>query len=409
MTTREACQARDANDPLAHLRARFVLPDGEIYLDGNSLGPLGVNVAARMARAVENEWGRGLIRSWNAAGWYEASRRVGGRIAALIGAERDEVIVADSTSVNLFKLLVAALRLNPARHKVLVATDDFPTDRYVAAGVAAMTGAAFATFDPGEPEIAIDRDTAAVVLTQVNYKSGRLYDMKRIAGAAQAKGALTLFDLSHSAGAMKVELNRCGADFAVGCTYKYLNGGPGAPAYLFAAARHHAAMRNPIEGWFGHAEPFAFSEGFVPANGIVRMLSGTPPMLSLLALEEALSAFDGVDLGALRDKSLALTELFVALADERLAPLGFTLASPRDGASRGAQASLAHEHGYAIMQALIARGITGDFRAPDLVRFGLVPMTVRFVDVFDTIVALADIVKARAWDKPEFTTRKVVT
>ncbi len=407
--TRKDCEARDDSDPLAHLRGRFVLPEGEIYLDGNSLGPLGTTIASRMAHAIEHEWGQGLIRSWNAAGWYEASRRIGSRIARLIGARPDEVVLADSTSVNLFKLVLAALNLRPARRKVLVATDDFPTDRYIATGVARLTGTNFATFDPDEPESGIDDDAAVMLLTEVNYKTGRLYDMARIVRAAHAMGALTIFDLSHSAGAMQVALNACNVDFATGCTYKYLNGGPGAPAYLFAASRHHAQMRNPIEGWFGHADPFLFAEGFTPADGISRMFSGTPPMLSLIALEEALTAFNGVDLAALRAKSVALTDLFIALSDDVLAPLGFTLAAPRDSARRGAQVSLAHEQGYAIMQALIARGITGDFRAPDLVRFGLVPLTTRYVDVFDTIDALRDIVQTRAWDTPEFRTRKAVT
>lgn len=398
----------DAGDGLARLRSRFVLPEGEIYLDGNSLGALGVNVAARMARVIEDEWGRGLIRSWNAAGWYEASRRVGATIARLIGAEAGEVIVADSTSVNLFKFVVAALKLNPSRKRVLVAADDFPTDRYVSAGVASLMGASFATFDPDDAG-AIGGDVAAVVLTQVNYKTGRLYDMDAIVRAVHAKGALAIFDLSHSAGVMPVALNAAGADFAVGCTYKYLNGGPGAPAYLFAASRHHARMENVIAGWFGHADPFLFAEGFAPADGIARMLSGTPPTLSLLALEEALKVFDGADLAALRAKSLALTGLFVSLSDAMLAEFGFVLASPRDGRLRGSQVSLAHPEGYAVMQAMIARGITGDFRAPDLVRLGFVPLYTRFVDVFDTAMAMREIMQTRAWDTAEFRTRKAVT
>jgi kynureninase len=398
----------DAADPLIGLRSRFVLAEGEIYLDGNSLGALGVGVPMRMARAIEDEWGKGLIRSWNAAGWYEASRRVGAAIARLVGARADEVIVADSTSVNLFKVVVAALRLNPGRKKVMVAADDFPTDRYVSAGVASLMGANFAAFDPDDID-AIDSNTAAVVLTEVNYRTGRLYDIGAIARAAHSAGALAIFDLSHSAGVMPGALNAADADFAVGCTYKYLNGGPGAPAYLFAAARHHGSMENVIAGWFGHADPFLFAKGFVPAQGVMRMLSGTPPMLSLLALEEALRVFDGVDLAAVRTKSVALTDLFVALSDMVLAEFGFALVSPRDGAARGSQVSLAHEQGYAVMQALIARGVIGDFRGPDTVRLGFVPLYTRFVDVFDTAMTMREIMQTRAWDTPEFRTRKTVT
>ncbi|HEY1710442.1 MAG TPA: kynureninase [Rhizomicrobium sp.] len=409
MLSREECEALDTADPLAAVRARFVLPEGEIYLDGNSLGALGTTVAPRMARAIEEEWGKGLIRSWNEAGWYPAARRVGAAVARLIGAAPDEVIVADSTSVNLFKVLVAALRLRPTRRKVLVAAGDFPTDLYIAAGVAQMMGVSFATFDPHEPASAIDDETAAVVLTQVNYRSGQLYDMERVTAAAHARSALAIFDLSHSAGVMKLELNKAKADFAVGCTYKYLNGGPGAPAYIFAASRHHATMENPITGWFGHADPFRFAGDFAPADGMARMLSGTPPTLSLLALEEALKVFEDVDLDAVRDKSKGLTDLFMRLSDDMLTPLGFVLASPRDAKKRGSQVSLTHEHGYAIMQALIARGITGDFRAPDIVRFGFVPLYIRYVDVFDTAIAIRDIMQTRAWDTVEFRTRKAVT
>jgi kynureninase len=408
MRTRSDCEDMDARDPLAPLRARFELPTGEIYLDGNSLGALGVNVAPRMARLISEEWGRGLIRSWNAAGWYEASRRIGAVIARLIGANQDEVIVADSTSVNLFKVVVAALKLNSGRKKVMVAADDFPTDRYISGGVASLMGANFSTFDPDDTDT-IDGDTSAVVLTEVDYRTGRLHDIGAIARAAHNAGALSVFDLSHSAGVMPVALNAAGADFAVGCTYKYLNGGPGAPSYLFAASRHHAAMENVIAGWFGHADPFLFAEGFEPASGIVRMLSGTPPILSLLALEEALRVFDGVDLAAVRAKSMALTDLFIALSDRALTEFGFTLASPRDGAARGSQVSLVHEHGYAVMQAMIARGITGDFRAPNIVRLGFMPLYTRFVDVFDTATAMREIMQTRAWDKAEFRTRNAVT
>lgn len=413
MLTRSRAIARDdaakldAADPLAHCRGRFQLPRGVIYLDGNSLGALPRSVAPRMSRAIEQEWGAGLIRSWNDAHWYPAPQRVGARIARLTGAAADEVIVADSTSINLFKVLVAALRMRSGRKRILGERGDFPTDAYVASGVAELTGAEFVSVEAGALHNAIDESVAIVSLSHVNYKSGLVHDMAGITRRAHSAGTLVVWDLCHTAGAMPCELNRCNADFAVGCGYKYLNGGPGAPAFVFAARRHHAALRQPLTGWHGHARPFEFAEGYEAAPGIDRMLVGTAPQLSLIALEAALEAFDGVDMAVLRKKSEALTGLFIDLVDQELA--GFGLASPREAAQRGSHVSLTHPEGYAIMQALIARGVIGDFRAPDILRFGFAALYVGFVDVWDAVARLKDVMATGAWAAPEFRSRKAVT
>jgi kynureninase len=409
MTTRADALDLDKRDPLASARDRFEIPADVIYLDGNSLGCLPKAVPARIRETVENEWGRGLIRSWNNAGWYTAPQRVGAKIAKLIGASGDEVIVTDSTSVDLFKVLTAALRLRPKRQTILGINGDFPTDSYIASGVAGATGKQFMRVDAEALIGAIDSDTAVVLLTHTNYKTGLIYDMKAITEAAHAKGALVPWDLSHSAGVMPVELNRLNADFAVGCGYKYLNGGPGAPAYIFAAKRHHDALDHPLTGWLGHVDPFAFADDYVHAPGMNKLLTGTPPILSLTALDAALDAFDGIDLHVLRAKVAELTGLFIALADERLLRHGFALASPRDAARRGGVVSLTHPEGYAIMQAVIARNVIGDFRAPDVARFGFSPLTTRFVDVFDAAAIIDEVMTTRAWDTPAFKSRKAVT
>jgi kynureninase len=409
MKTREHCAALDAADPLAHCRARFDLPADTIYLDGNSLGAMPANVPARMKQAIEHEWAHGLIRSWNDADWYPAPLRAGNRIAKLIGANDGEVIVADSTSVNLFKVLVAATRMRPARRVIVAERTNFPTDVYIASSVAEMTGCELRCVDPDDISSAIDSDVAIVSLTHVNYKTGKRYDMEAVTRQAHEAGALVVWDLCHSAGAMPVHLNRCEADFAVGCGYKYLNGGPGAPAFVFVATRHLANLRQPLTGWHGHAQPFAFTHDYAPHAGIDRMLTGTAPQLGVIALESALAAFDGVDLDDVRDKSVALGDLFIELADQELTGLGCTLASPRDASQRGSQVSLAHEQGYAIMQALIGRNVIGDFRAPDILRFGFAPLYVRYVDIWDTIAALKDIIATDAWNTEAFRTLKSVT
>ena len=406
---RDHCVALDARDPIAHVRDRFVLPEGVIYLDGNSLGLLPKSVAPRLAQAIEREWAQGLIRSWNDAGWYRAPQRVGAKVAKLIGAAPQDVIVTDSTSVDLFKVLTAALRLRPSRTRILGVTGDFPTDAYIANGVARFSNAHFVRVDAGALIPAIDEDVAVVSLTHVNYKSGFIHDMRAITAAAHAKGALIVWDLSHSAGNMPLALAADGADFAIGCGYKYLNGGPGAPAYVFVAKRHQEKFEHPLTGWLGHADPFAFADDFAPAQGMDKLLTGTPPILSLLALDAALDVFDGVDMAQVRAKVESLTQTFVGLAEERLLRHGFDLVTPDNVKQRGAQVSLSHPEGYAIMQALIARGVIGDYRAPGIVRLGFAPLYTRHVDVFDAVAAIDDVMATRAWDAPQFKARKAVT
>jgi len=405
------CIALDLADPLRHCRSRFTLPPGVIYLDGNSLGALPAAVPARLQQAVAQEWGVGLIRSWNDADWYPAPQRVGARIAPLVGAQADEVIVCDSTSVNLFKLLVAGLRLRPGRNVILGERGNFPTDAYVASGVARIADAQFKAVTPDEVMAALDDSVAVLSLTHVNYRSGAVYDMAAITQRAHQVGALVVWDLAHTAGALPCHLNDCQADFAVGCGYKYLNGGPGAPSFAFVAQRHQAALDQPLTGWHGHARPFGFEHDYQPAPGMDRLLVGTAPQLGLIALEAALTAFDGVDMAALRAKSVALTELFIALVDALvdIPGPGFGLASPRDAAQRGSQVSLTHPEGYAIVQALIARGVIGDFRAPDILRFGFAPLYVGYADVWRAVAALRDIMATQDWRRPEFMQRKAVT
>ena len=409
--TREDCLALDARDPLAGLRGRFALPDNVIYLDGNSLGALPRHVPSRMRTVVEDEWGAGLIRSWNDAGWIEAAHRTAEKIARLIGAGVDEVIVADSTSVNLFKLLVAAMRLRAGRDLLLTSIGNFPTDAYIAQGAADLLGAELRFVEPDMSSVvaALGSRVAVLAMTHVDYRTGRILSMHEITAAAHAAGALMLWDLSHSAGALEVDLDDASVDLAVGCGYKYLNGGPGAPAYAYVARRLIDQVRQPLSGWFGHAEPFAFAADYVSAPGIDRMQCGTPPMLSLAALESALEVFDDVSVAALRAKSMALSDLFIRLADETLEGLGVTVESPRDASLRGSQVSLKHVDGYAIVQALIANGVIGDFRAPDILRFGLTPLYVRFVDVFDAVHAIERVVRAGEWNHPRFLARKSVT
>jgi kynureninase len=419
-TTREDCAALDAADPLAFARARFELPPGVIYLDGNSLGAMPRAVAPRMRAAIEQEWAHGLIRSWNDAGWYTAPQRAAAKIARLIGAAPDEVIVTDSISVNLFKLMAGAIgiqrRRAPGRTVIVAERGNFPTDVYVDASLARLLGMELVCVEQAEVPAAIERAgerLAVVQLTQVNYRSGRVYDLPAITARTHALGGLVLWDLAHSAGALPVGLADAQADFAVGCGYKYLNGGPGAPAFAFVARRWIAELEQPLVGWHGHAAPFDFEHEFRPAPGIERLLCGTEPQLSLIALETALDAFDGVELPALRAKSIAMTDAFTALAERAVGGFGeasgFGLASPRDATQRGSQVSLTHPQGYAIVQALIARGVIGDFRAPDILRFGFAPLYLRFVDVFDAAQALHEVVAGRLWDRPEFLSRKAVT
>jgi kynureninase len=410
MTERAAFERLDAADPLRGFRDRFALPDGVIYLDGNSLGALPRATGPRLAELVRAEWGGDLITSWNKHGWIDLPARVGDKIARLIGAAPGQVVVADSTSVNLFKLLSAALDLAQGRTVVLSDHGNFPTDLYIAQGLVAARGGGLALrlVDEGAVTDAIDLSTAVVMLTHVNYRSGRLHDLAAVTAAARRAGAVMLWDLSHSAGAMPIALDAAGADLAVGCGYKYLNGGPGAPAFLYIARHHQARVRPPLSGWMGHEAPFAFDLDYRPAVGIARNLCGTPPILSLAALEVGVDLMLEADLAQVRAKSMALGERFAALVEARC-PDTFELASPSDPAARGSQICLRHPDGYAIAQALIGRGVIGDFRAPDILRFGFAPLYLRYVDVWDAVEQLADIMATRAWDTPEFRTRAAVT
>jgi kynureninase len=407
--SRDAYQTLDDGDPLASFRARFAIPEGVLYLDGNSLGPLSFAAADRVERTLAGEWGVGLIRSWNSAGWIDLPRKVARKIAPLIGASTDEVAVSDSTSVNLFKLVSAALRLRPGRRIVLSEPENFPTDLYIADGAARSAGARVELLPIDRLLLSIDGDTALVMLTHIDFKTGRVHDLERITRAAHANGALVLWDLSHSIGAMPLDLSKAGADLAVGCTYKYLNGGPGSPAFAFVAARHHGTLESPLTGWMGHARPFDFAPAYAPARGIDRLLCGTPPVLSLAALDAAIDVFAEVDMTALRKKSMALGDRFIALVEARCARWGLELASPRDAAMRGSQVSFRHPESYALKQALIARNVIGDFRAPDIIRFGFGPLYIRFADIWDAVDALERVLAGREWDRPEHRAREAVT
>jgi len=438
MISRDDCARRDAEDALAPLRDQFMLPEGVIYVDGNSLGALPRATPARVAAAVRQEWGDGLIRSWNDAGWITLPQRVGDRIGALVGAAPGECVAADSTSVNLYKVLSAAARIvradAPARRVIVSERQNFPTDLYIAEGLCRALGW---TLELLEPPAIVERlsngrggDVALLMLTQVNYRTGALHDMRAMTALAHAAGALAIWDLAHSAGALPVDLNGAGADFAVGCGYKFLNGGPGAPAFVWAHPRHAGRFWQPLSGWMGHAAPFTFQPNYEPAAGIGRFLCGTPVVLSLTALEcgvDTLHAADALGgMAALRAKSIALTEAFIALVDERCAPLGFAVASPRDARERGSQVSLTHasgdgaSHGYAIVQALIARGVIGDFRAgttpdadgpalPDILRFGFTPLYLRFVDVYDAVEHLVQVMETGEYREARFNQRSAVT
>ena len=395
------CAELDTRDALAPLRRLFALPDGVVYLDGNSLGPLPKATQARLSDVVAREWGQGLIRSWNDAGWIDLSPRIGDKIARLIGAAPGEVAVADSTSVNLYKALCAAADLVPGRRVIVTERTNFPTDLYVAQSVARERGLTLRPVDAIAD--AIDHSVAVVLLTQVNYRTGELHAMAPVNRAARAAGALTVWDLSHSAGVLPIDVHADDADFAVGCGYKYLNGGPGAPAYVWAHPRHAGMVRQPLAGWFGHADPFAFVEEYAPARGIARFQCGTPPILSLAALEcgvdTLLAAEPHGGVPALRQKSIALTDLFIALVGDAVP--GLSLRTPRDGNARGSQVSYAFDgDGYAVTQALIARGVVGDFRAPDLLRFGFAPLTARYVDAWDAAQTLRTVIESGAWHEP---------
>ncbi len=403
--THDEARARDAADPLRPYRDRFALPEGVIYLDGNSLGPLPRATAPALADMVQRQWGDRLIRSWN-EGWIDAPQRIGGKIARLIGAHAAEAIVADSPSVHLFKLLVAALRHDPTRHTVVSETGNFPTDLHIAEGaVGCVPGARLNAVARGDLHDAIDHDTAVTLLTHVHYKTGERYDMAQWTARAHDAGALALWDLSHSVGAIDVDLNAAGADLAVGCGYKYLNGGPGAPAFLFVSRAFQDRLASPLSGWMGHAAPFAFADAYAPADGMKRWLAGTPPMLAMAGLEAGVDLWLGVDRVQVAAKSATLFDLLAAIGAE----LGLECVSPANPVERGSHISFRHPHAYALCQALIARGVIGDFRDPDILRFGLTPLYLGFEDVWRAGEILGEILASKAYADPEFSKRNAVT
>ncbi len=416
VTSREQCVAMDRSDPLQALREQFALPEGVVYLDGNSLGARPRAATARAAQVVGDEWGDGLIRSWNAAGWFELPQRLGDKLAPLIGAGPGEVVVTDTTSINLFKVLATALRVqtarDPARRVIVSERSNFPTDLYMAQGLIDLLGQGHVlrlVDDPSEIDAAVDPRTAAVMLTQVNYRTGTLLDMAALTAMAHARGALTVWDLAHSAGALPVDLRGAKADYAVGCTYKYLNGGPGSPAFLWVAPELREAFWQPLSGWWGHAAPFEMEPAYRPASGVGRFLAGTQPMTSLALVECGLDIFGQTDMVALRAKSLALTDLFIELVETRCAHHPLTLITPREHARRGSQVSIEHPDGFAVMQALIHRGVIGDYREPRILRFGFTPLYTGFADVWDAVETLRDLLDTAAWDDPRFRTRAAVT
>lgn len=400
----------DAADPLAHFRDRFDLPEGVVYLDGNSLGALPKATRAAVAKAVEQDWGQNLIKSWNTAGWIDLAADIARDLAVVIGADASEVAVGDSISVNLFKLLGAARSLRPDRPVILADERNFPTDLHVAQGFTSLTGLQLRLVPtPDDLAASVTADTALVMASHVDYRSADILDLDRLREAAHAAGALCLVDLAHSAGVLPIELAARGIDMAVGCGYKYLNGGPGAPAFLYLAERHQEAARQPITGWFGHAEPFAFDSTYTPAPGIRRFQAGTPPILSLVALKEGTRIAAEAPIGEVRAKAKSLTTTFLALVDEHLGDQGFTLLSPRDADRRGAQIALSHPDAYAITQALIARGVIPDYREPNIIRFGFAPLYLRHTDIHEAVSRLGDIMRERAYEQPEYRTRAKVT
>jgi len=409
--TRGDLEAMDRADPLRDFRDRFELPDAVIYLDGNSLGAMPRATPARIREVVQDQWGHDLIRSWNVHGWIDLQQRLGAKIGRLIGAREGETVVADSTSVNLFKLLAAGLELRPERRIVVSETNNFPTDLYIAEGLLRHLGRAHTLrlANPDEIEAAITDDVAVVMLTHVNYRTGRMYDLARITERAHAHGAIMLWDLSHSPGAVPVDLSSANADLAVGCGYKYLNGGPGAPAYLYVAERHQAHLSPVLSGWLGHESPFAFEPSYRPAKGIERFIVGAPPIIGLTALETGVDLMLAAPVEALRAKSLRQMELFDVLVTQQIGADTFALISPRAPEMRGSQLCYAHEHGWPIMRALIDRGVIGDFRAPDILRFGFTPLYLRYADVWNAVATLEAILAERAWDHPKFHERVLVT
>ena len=408
---RSDCQRLDEECPLAHCRARFSLPEGVLYFDGNSLGALPGTTASAIAGTIKAEWGDGLIRSWLAAGWFHLARRAGDAIAPLIGASEGEVAVADSTSVNIFKLAASLLRRDGAGRKAVAMRGEFPTDLYILGGAVRLLdrGQELVLAEPGGIAEAIDGDTALAVLSHVDYRTGELRDMDRVTAHCRSLGVPVIWDLCHSAGAVPVALNRCKVDYAVGCTYKFLNGGPGAPAFTYVSADAIAGFEPALTGWFGHADQFRFEDGYRAAGSIDKCLVGSPPVLSLRAVLDGVACFDGVEMAAVAEKSRLLSALFIELADARLARHGLALASPRDPSRRGSQVSFRHPDAYAIARALIDRALIPDFRDPDILRFGIAPLYMRHVDVWDAVEVVDSVMSGGAWRRFRAESREAVT
>ena len=424
MITQQDCIQLDAQDPLRSLRQLFSIPDGTIYLDGNSLGVMPAATPARVADVVAREWGIDLIQSWNKNGWFSLPQQVGNKIARLIGADDNEVVVTDSTSINLYKVLSAALNMaavdSPTCKRIVSERSNFPTDLYIAEALCKERGLELVLVEPEEIAGALNEQVAVLMLTHVNYRTGAMHDMAALTAAAHAAGALMVWDLAHSAGAVPVDLSGASADYAVGCGYKYLNGGPGAPAFVWVNPKHANRFWQPLAGWWGHAAPFAFTPDYQPAPGITRYQCGTQPIISLAALDCGLDVFTAAEalggMAALRTKSLALTDLFITLVEERCAGHGLGLATPRTHAERGSQVCLTRDEGaYAIVQALIARGVVGDYRAgdggnhKDILRFGFTPLYIGFEEVWLAVEHLKQVLESGEWQRPEFNRQHAVT
>ena len=409
--TREFFLDLDAKDKLAFFREEFDLPEGMIYLDGNSLGAMPTSAKARALDVVTREWGQDMITSWNKNGWFNLSEKLGDKIAGLIGAGPGEIMACDATGINLYKVMSMALEMRADRKVIVMEGSNFPTDNYMAQGLVKQLGQGHDIRFAEQDDImeAITEEVAVVSLTQVHYKTGHLLDMKAITEKAHAVGALVIWDLCHSAGALAVELNECQADFAIGCGYKYLNGGPGAPAFIFVAKRHQGKAAQPLTGWWSHAAPFAFEQDYRPADNIWQCLTGTQPILSLSVLECGLDIFGRADMAEIRAKSMNLCDYFIELVESHCAGFGFTLATPRNRTGRGSQVSFLHDNGFAIMQALIAENIIGDFRAPDIIRFGFTPLYTRYSDAWDAVMGLKNIMENEIWRRPEHNQRTAVT
>ena len=409
--TRSDLEELDKSDPLASFRDEFRLPDGVIYLNGNSLGAMPVAAAERAKRVVEHEWAEGLIGSMNTAGWYDLPSALGRKIAPLVGAKPNEVVLTDTTCVNLYKVVAAALQLQPERRVVVMEGSNFPTDNYMVQGLLAQLGDGYSIRFAEADEImgAIDEDVAAICITQVHYKTGHILDMAAITERAHAVGAAAVWDLSHSAGAIPVDLNGCNVDFAVSCTYKYINGGPGAPAMLFAAERHHGKYLQPLTGWYGHKAPFDFDRDYEPVSDVRQMLISTQPTVSLSLAEIGIDILLRADMTRIREKSMRMTDMFIELIEQRCGDYGFELVSPRHAERRGSQVSFFKQDGYPIIRALHDKGVICDYRAPGNMRFGFAPLYTRYVDVWEAVDRLHDILSSETWKEPQYQVRKAVT